>query len=97
MGANFASDLASGEFVMDLETQMSVHLSSNHYPPVPSSMVAPCIAAIHACNGEGESETDIELPEGILWKGAPSAPAWAIVDGYHLDAWIECEFEDDAY
>jgi len=93
MGANFASDLASNEFVMDLETQVGIHLSSNHYPPVPSSMVAPCIAAIHACS-DGDSDADIELPEGIFWKGQSSAPAAAIVEGHHLDAWLD---ESDDY
>lgn len=90
MGSAFATDLASGDYVIGLETQVSIHLSSNHYPPVPSSMVAPCIAAIQACS-DGDSDADIELPEGILWKGQSSAPAAAIVEGHHLDAWVEWE------
>jgi hypothetical protein len=56
-------------------------------------MVAPCIAAIHACS-DGDSDADIELPEGIFWKGQSSAPAAAIVEGHHLDAWLD---ESDDY
>jgi hypothetical protein len=92
MGSTFASDLASGEFVMGLEAQVSIHLSSNHFPPVPSSMVGPCVAAIHAYN-EFLFDVLIDLPEGTSWKGEPSAPAWAIVEGLHLGAWVECEFD----
>jgi len=39
-----AYDLASNDLLdLDLDTQIQIHLTSNHYPPVPSSMVAPCI------------------------------------------------------
>ncbi len=48
MGSNLANEMASGVLDdlgihLDLETQIGIHLSSNHYPPVPKFMVAPCI------------------------------------------------------
>jgi len=49
MGSNFATELADNELLdLDLETQIGIHLSANHYPPVPSSMIQPCIDAIDA-------------------------------------------------
>ncbi len=49
MGSNFAHDLANNELLeLDLERQIGIHLSANHYPPVPSSMIQPCIDAIDA-------------------------------------------------
>ncbi len=85
MGSNFAHDLANGD--LDLSTAIGIHLSSNHYPPVPSSMVMPCIEAIEAYN-ELDSDREIAMPEGVSYKGKNTAPAWAIVEQHHLDAWI---------
>ena len=85
MGHNFASDLAE---TLPLNQALGIHLRSNHYPPVPLAMVEPCIEAIDKCN-EGDSGALIDLPNGILWKGEPQAPAYAIVEAHHLDPWIQ--------
>ena len=90
MGSNFAQDLATSMF--GLRQELSIHLTSNHYPPVPTEMIEPCVLAIEAVN-EGNSEADIDLPEGILYRGEMSAPAWAIVDGHHLEPWLDEEGE----
>jgi hypothetical protein len=74
--------------VLDLETQIAYHLQGNHYPPVPLSMVQPCIDAIDAMYAE-ESDTPIALPEGITYKGRTTAPAWAIVEQHHLSWFID--------
>lgn len=73
--------------VLTLEQQMEIQLTSNHYPPVPKSMIGPCIEAIYACNEEDPNRL-IELPEGVYWRNKTEAPAWAIIDGHHLDAWV---------
>ena len=44
MGYNTALDFAD----LDLEQGIAYHLQGNHYPPVPLSMVQPCIDAIDA-------------------------------------------------
>jgi hypothetical protein len=79
--------------VLDLETQIAYHLQGNHYPPVPLSMVQPCIDAIDAMYAE-ENDTPIALPEGVFYKGRTTAPAWAIVEQHHLDFWLP---QDDEY
>ncbi len=62
MGSNFATDLADNELLdLDLETQITIQLRNNHYPPVPYSMVQPCIDAIDAYN-DGEHNKLIQLP-----------------------------------
>jgi len=91
MGSNFANDLVTlGDLgiALDIESQIGIHLQSNHYPPVPKSMVKPCIEAIDAVNDLGLWNLDIELPEGISWRGLTTAPASAIIEAHHLDAWI---------
>jgi len=69
------------------------HLTSNHYPPVPANMVDPCLIAIGACNG-GESNFEVDLPDGITWRGHTAAPAWAIVEGHHLEYFLESVYDD---
>jgi hypothetical protein len=86
MGHLQALEFAEG----DLETGLTWHLLSNHYPPVPKSMVRVCMEAIDAMN-EGDYYREIELPEGITYKGQTTAPAWDISNQHHLDAWIEYE------
>ncbi|NCV44898.1 MAG: hypothetical protein EBX09_07415 [Actinobacteria bacterium] len=87
MGNNFASDLALADN-LDIETQIGIHLSANHYPPVPKSMVQPCVEAIDAVNDLGLWDLEIPLPEGVLYKDLTHAPAWAIIEAHHLNAWL---------
>ena len=88
MGSNFAHDLANNELLeLDLERQIGIHLSANHYPPVPSSMIQPCIDAIDAYYDE-DYDRLIVLPAPITWRDQNTAPASAIVDAHHLDAWL---------
>ena len=77
----------------DIDTALAWHLSSNHYPPVPSSMIAPCKAAIEAAN-EDNWDAEIELPDGILFRGKPTAPVHAMVDQHHLGSWIYSDDEE---
>ena len=91
MGSNMAYDLDSNDLLdLDLETQLQIHLTGNHYPPVPVSMVQPCIDAIDAYYDEDYNRL-IKLPEGVFWRGEDSCPASAIVDGHHLHAWLPQE------
>jgi hypothetical protein len=85
MGSVTAIGLAESE--LDLEKQLAYHLQGNHYPPVPLSMIAPCIEAIDAAYDE-DYDREIEMPEGVFYKGKTTAPAWAIVEQHHLDWFI---------
>ena len=88
MGSNMAYDLASNDILdLDLETQLRIHLTGNHYPPVPVSMVQPCIDALDAYYDEDYNKL-IEMPEGVSYRGSNYAPASAIIEQHHLDAWL---------
>jgi hypothetical protein len=50
-------------------------------------MVDACIEAIEACN-EDDAYRMVTLPEGVSWRNQQDAPAWAIVEGHHLEAWV---------
>jgi hypothetical protein len=86
MGSVTAIGLADS--VLDLETQLAYHLQGNHYPPVPLSMVQPCIEAIDAYYDE-DYERFIAMPEGVFYKGMSHAPASAIVEQHHLEWFIQ--------
>ena len=93
MGSNMATEMADGtlEYLginLDIETQIGIHLSANHYPPVPKSMIKPCIEAIDAVNDLGLWDLEIPMPDGITYKGLTTAPAHAIIEQHHLNAWI---------
>lgn len=88
MGYNTALDLADE---LSLEAGLAIHLQANHYPPVPVAMVQPCIDAIDAYHDKDYNRL-IDLPKDITWRGQTSAPASAIIDAHHLDAWLpECD------
>jgi hypothetical protein len=87
MGINFATDLASGDFVDSIDRQISIHFSSNCYPPVPQFMVQVAIDAIDAIN-EGDLDRQIDLPAGVSFKDSKTVSASDVVDQLRLDAWI---------
>ena len=92
MGSNLAYDLASDELGLDLETSIGYHLRANHYPPVPDSMIQPCIDAIDAY-WEDDIYREIDLNGNFYRNGATTAPAHAIVDAHHLHNFIDMDEE----
>ena len=84
MGSTQAIEYAN----MDLDQGLAIHLTSNHYPPVPVSMIDACKTAINAY-WEEDYDRKVELPNGVLWRGETTAPARAIVEAHHLDAWVD--------
>jgi hypothetical protein len=87
MGSNFATDLADYDLGLDLSTALEIHLTSNHYPPIPKTMVLPCIEALEAY-WDDETDREIPMPEGVSYRGQNTAPAWAIIEQHHLEAWL---------
>jgi hypothetical protein len=93
MGLNFATELSAMD-TMPLESQINLHLQYNFYPPVPSSMVQPCIDAINAYLND-DTDAEIEMPQGVSYRGSDYAPAYAIVEQHRLGPWCEVIDWDD--
>jgi hypothetical protein len=89
MGSQLARDLAGTES-LTLEEQLYYHLTSNFYPPIPSSMVQPCLDAIDAFYDDALDRA-IALPEGITYRGSAHAPAGALLEQHRLEPWLEYE------
>jgi hypothetical protein len=89
--------------VLDLETQLKYHLQGNHYPPIPTIMVQPCIEAIDAAYDE-DWDRKINLPydgvdkDGepfqITWKGNTWTTASMLIEHAHLQWFIEPSDEE---
>jgi hypothetical protein len=90
MGSLQATEMAN---MLSVKDGLAWHLRSNHYPPVPLSMIGACIEAINAYN-EDNSNMEIEMPEGVSYRGNTTAPAWAIIESHHLQSWLA---EDGEY
>lgn len=69
------------------ETALRWHLSSNHYPPVPASMVPVCAEAVLMASS-GEWDAMISLPDSVSYRGMDVAPVWAIVEAHHLQPFV---------
>lgn len=80
------SAIAMSEADIDIDSALTWHLQSNHYPPIPVTMVQPCKDAIDAY-WEDDCDRQIDLPVFVTYKGLTTAPAWAIIEQHHLDAW----------
>ena len=75
--------------MIDLRSALSWHLTSNHYPPVPTIMIDVAMAAIEAGNDE-DWDRLIDLPDGVEHRRyGHSVPASAVIEDMHLDAFIQ--------
>jgi hypothetical protein len=89
MGSTQALGMAEAveDGLVGLETALDYHLRHNHYPPVPSSMIPVCIDAIDAIN-EDDHNRQVTLPDGVTYRDQPTAPAHAIAEAHHLQAFL---------
>jgi hypothetical protein len=88
MGAQSARGMlkAAGEGLVSLPstTILHWHLTANHYPPLPASLVAPCQRAIELVAG-GEGQRRVRLPKGLVGRdGRRSLVAADLVETVHL-------------
>jgi hypothetical protein len=88
-------NLQAQEFaeLVDLDTALHWHARSNHYPPLPTTLVPVWKEVIKWVNGGNDSSKEFKLPAGITYRGYFVAPAWVIIEKHHLGAWIVDENE----
>ena len=88
MGSLQAMDIQN--VASSLEQALHWHLTGNHYPPIPTSMIQVCIQAIDAAQEYQYSEDpalltqELELPEGVLFRDRTTAPVSSIMEAHHL-------------
>lgn len=74
--------------VAEFRQALAWHLSSNHYPSIPSVMIEPCVEAIANANA-GEWDKVITLPDGVVWRGQTTCPTHALIEYAHLDTFLD--------
>ena len=77
-----------------LDAALSWHFTSNHFPPLPTSLIPVAKRAIKAAQA-GEWDRKLRLPTGMSWKGQRNAPVSACVEAWHLNAFIDNQEGDD--
>jgi hypothetical protein len=75
---------------LELEDWVSLHFSSNCYPPIPQIMVQSAVAAIVACN-KGDYNEVIELPMGVTYRDSQFCDAWTFVEQHRLEGFLQDE------
>jgi len=95
MGTTGATAMAEEVAVNNIKMEQALvwHLQCNHYPPVPVSMVAPCIRAIEKAN-RGEWNAQVRMPKGITYRGKSLAPVSTVIEQHHLESFLDCDEED---
>jgi len=79
---------------LPLEEKLKLHLVGNCYPPVPTELHPVCLTAIHLVS-DGKPDVKISLPIGFTYKGGETeAPAYAVVENFHLDLFVEYKDEE---
>ena len=77
------------EMDIDLETSITWQLRNNHYPPVPEEMIHVAVKAVRLCREDKFDETIVTFFEHQFYGW--SVPAYAIVEAYHLEPWVNEE------
>ena len=93
MGYSTAYSLATDAH-LSLEDAISIHFSSNCYPPIPQYMVQCAVAAVVAVSA-GDYDEVIELPMGVTYRDSQFVDAATFVDAHRLDAFIFEDVEGD--
>lgn len=78
------------ELDVPLRDIVSMHFSSNCYPPIPQIMVDCAVEAIELCNS-GEYYEDVTLPDGVSYRGKNVVSAATLVEQHRLEAFVEWE------
>jgi hypothetical protein len=93
--AAFAEAVKDGD--TNLSAALTYHLTANHYPPLPISLVPVAERVIELAQNE-DWFAKVELPEGITYKGGTWALVTDCAQAWHLDAFIlsaEDYYQDD--
>lgn len=82
------------DLTKDLANSVSIHLSSNCYPPVPQYMVPVAVEAIQKVLAQ-EDYALIDLPEGVTFRNETSVRAINVVDTLHLFPFVDWFIDND--
>ena len=84
--------VAVAEGMVNLDGALQYHFTSNHYPPLPVSLIPLAKRIIETVSDDaGRVDEMVNLPDGRLWKGKAKAPVSECIEAWHLDSFIQWE------
>ena len=89
-----SASLAGMLEVATIDQALLWHLQHNHYPPLPTAMVAVCKRAIaKARAGDWDGKVNMKDAGGIHMRGFPvtRTPVWKLIESAHLDQFVEVQ------
>ena len=93
MGSMQAYEMATSG--IDRSTALLWHLQSNHFPPLPAGLVTVALRVVDLAVDHDNWQVEVD-PEGWAeYQGRETAPVWAIVEAWHLDAFIAAELDKE--
>ena len=66
---------------------LSWHMTGNHYPPLPSSLIPVAKIVIEKAK-QCRWAAKVKLPEGVSYQGKRMVPVSACVEAWHLDVFL---------
>ncbi len=89
MGAMQAQGYAEAvaEGAVSLTSAINAHRVSNLFPVPPAYMTTVMVEAVEAMQDE-EPSRDIQLPEGVLYKGQTWVYAYEVIEAFRLGAFL---------
>lgn len=81
--AEFAKSVQNGD--LELEAALTYHFRSNHFPPLPLSIIP---IAIQIIKGKVSLDDEVKLPKGITYRGSETAPVYKCIKAWHLQNFL---------
>ena len=92
MGRTGAMGMATevGEGNVSIEAALHWHLTSNHYPPLPVTLIPAAMRAIKVARKE-QWHRKILMPKNLLFRGKRLAPVGDLIEALHLEDFINAD------
>jgi hypothetical protein len=89
MGRTGAMGMAAavGDSTISLEAAIHWQLTSNHYPPLPVSLIPAAMRALKAARKE-QWHRKVLMPKEIKFRGLRLAPVGDLIEALHLEDFI---------
>jgi hypothetical protein len=97
-GGESMGSLQATEFAnmgIDPVAAMGWHLTSNHFPPLPASLIPVALEVVDRLANDPDDPGTVDLPEGVFYRDESEAPLWACAEAWHLGAFIDAALIED--
>jgi hypothetical protein len=72
---------------INIEAALHWHLTNNHYPPLPTSLIPVALRALKAARKE-QWHRKVLMPKNLLFRGLRLAPVGNLIEALHLEDFI---------